>query len=243
MAAEAVSTDSNPVVEAQALKFQHRGATNWRLEIDDFQVWRSEHTYICGPSGCGKTTLLQLLAGVLVPVSGRLQVLGQELSRGRHRDRRRAELMGFVFQSFNLVPYLGAIENVMLPCRFAKKRKERATADGVALQDEAGRLLEHLGIQAPLWTRKPSELSVGQQQRVAVARALIGRPPLIVCDEPTSALDPQSRDRFVDLLVSECQEAGSTALVVSHDPSIRHAFRNSYDLAKGAETTVLRRAA
>ncbi len=231
---------SRKVVDARDLVFRYASGESWQLEVEAMQVAPGEHTYIFGPSGCGKTTLLQLIAGVLTPVGGSMTVLGEDLSRGPRRDRRRAERMGFVFQSFNLVAYLSAIENVLLPCRFARGRRERAAADGRSLRDEAGRLLDSLGIASSLWTRKPNELSVGQQQRVAVARALIGRPPLIVCDEPTSALDPMSRDRFVRLLLAECAAANSTAMVVSHDPAIRDAFQASYDLARADESTRLR---
>ncbi len=234
---------SHHVVEARDLVFRYAGAEPWQLTVEAIQLAAGEHTYIFGPSGCGKTTLLRLVAGVLAPTRGSVTVLGEDLSRGARRDRRRADLMGFVFQSFNLVAYLSAVENVVLPCRFARGRRERATHEGRSLRDEAGRLLEALAIAPSLWDRKPNELSVGQQQRIAVARALIGRPPLILCDEPTSALDPASRDRFIELLLAECAAADSTAVVVSHEPAIRGAFRTSYDLAPAHESTTLRRVA
>ncbi len=232
-----------PVVDVEGLGFSHSRESTWQLSIERLQIEPGEHCYIFGPSGCGKTTLLQLIAGVHVPTKGTLRVLGEELYRGRRRDRRRAEHMGFVFQSFNLVPYLSAIENVTLPCRFAPGRRHRAVAQSGSLKEEAARLMLHLGLDSSHQDRKPGELSVGQQQRVAVARALIGRPPLIVCDEPTSALDPEARDQFIDLLLQECAEAGSTAIVVSHDPALRPAFQTAYDLAATAQSTVLRSAA
>ncbi|MEM6732949.1 MAG: ABC transporter ATP-binding protein [Myxococcota bacterium] len=228
------------VIAASELQFRYARQNTWQLDIPQFHVPAGEHTYVFGPSGCGKTTLLQLIAGVLAPNQGSLQILGESLHTGRRRDQRRAELMGFVFQSFNLVPHLSAVDNIVLPCRFAPQRRSRAIGNGGSLIDEAHRLLERLGLSATLGERKPSELSVGQQQRVAVARALIGRPPLIVCDEPTSALDPEARDRFVELLLDECAAADSTAVVVSHDPSIRGAFRASYDLTPLPEKSVLR---
>lgn len=231
------------VLEASELEFRYPGSSTWRLNIPQLDVNAGEHTYIFGPSGCGKSTLLQLMAGVLTPNQGQMRVMSESLNAGPRRDRRRAEAMGFVFQSLNLVPYLDTLKNVVLPCRFAPARRARAIAESGSLVSEAQRLLEHLGIGAELWTRKPTELSVGQQQRVAVARALIGRPPLIVCDEPTSALDPKARDLFVELLLSECQAAQSTAIVVSHDPSIRSAFKLGYDLTPAQDQTILRRAA
>lgn len=230
------------VLEAAELEFRYPGPSQWQLNIPRIEVCAGEHTYIFGPSGCGKSTLLQLIGGVLSPHRGTIQVMGESLSDGARRDRRRAETMGFVFQSLNLVPYLTTLDNVTLPCRFAPRRRARA-ASNCSLMSEAKRLLEHLGIGADLWHRKPTELSVGQQQRVAVARALIGRPPLIICDEPTSALDPAARDRFVDLLLSECEAAQATAVVVSHDPSIRSAFRLGFDLSPTQNQTTLRRAA
>lgn len=231
------------VVDARGLSFSYENGSGWQLSIDQLHIEPGAHSYIFGPSGCGKTTLLQLIGGVRTPTSGTLHVLGEELYRGVRRDRRRAEKMGFVFQSFNLVPYLSALENVTLPCRFARERRKRAVDQSGSLNAEAARLMSHLGLDSLLHRRKPRELSVGQQQRVAVARALIGRPPLIVCDEPTSALDPDARDRFIDLLLAECAAAGSTAVVVSHDPAIRNAFRAAYDLAPTPRSTVLRSAA
>lgn len=231
------------VVEARDLCFSYSGDDPWRLHLPELRIKRGEHTYIFGPSGCGKTTLLHLLAGVLVAREGHLLVMGQNPGTGAHRDRRRAEHMGFVFQSFNLLPYLSALDNVMLPCRLTPGRRGRAVRAGGTLADEARRLLEHLGIKRSLWTRKPAELSVGQKQRVAIARALIGAPPLVVCDEPTSALDPESRDRFIDLLLAECAEANSTAVVVSHDPAIKKRFVVGYDLTRSREASVLQVAA
>lgn len=233
----------NLAVDISDVTFEYPSNSEWSLALPRMSVAPGEHTYIFGPSGCGKTTLLQLLAGLLVPTSGRLSVHGEDLARGRRRDLRRTELMGFVFQSLNLIPYLNALDNVVLPCRFAPGRRTRATQDLASPQDEAKRLLSHLGLDASLWKRKPNALSVGQQQRVAVARALIGRPPLIICDEPTSALDPASRDRFVELLLSECSAAHSTAIVVSHDHAIRDQFNSKHDLARVHERTILRSAA
>ncbi|MEO1480733.1 MAG: ATP-binding cassette domain-containing protein [Myxococcota bacterium] len=229
-------TTKERVVQASELRFR-REESGWELSVPTFEVTAGRHTYVFGPSGCGKTTLLELIAGVLSPSAGSIEVHGQSLSKGGRRDRRRAELIGFVFQSFNLVPYLGALENVLLPCRFAPARRRRLQRP---LREEGERLLGSLGLGRELWSRKPNELSVGQQQRVAAARALIGTPSLILCDEPTSALDPAARDAFIELLLSECEAAGSTALVVSHDPNIRGAFQASYDLSGEREKAVLR---
>lgn len=231
------------ILEANALEFRYPGASAWRLRVPRLEVGAGEHTYVFGPSGCGKSTLLQLMAGILKPAQGEISVLGENLSQGWHRDRRRAESMGFVFQSLNLVPFLDVVANVTLPCRFAPRRSDRAVAESGALASEAQRLLEQLGISSELWGRQPSQLSVGQQQRVAVARALIGRPPVIVCDEPTSALDPNARDQFVELLLNECRASRATAIVVSHDPALRDVFELRYELSRDGDETVLRRTA
>ena len=231
------------VVDAQDLRFSYADGARWRLQLPELRIPRGQHTYIFGPSGCGKTTLLHLLAGVLSAQEGHLRVMDQDPSQGRNQDRRRAEQMGFVFQSFNLLPYLGALQNVTLPCQFAPARRRRALSRGDTLVDEAGRLLAQLGIDPSMWQAKPTELSVGQQQRIAVARALMGTPPLIVCDEPTSALDPESRDRFIELLLGECAEAGATAVVVSHDPAIKEHFAVSYDLSRSQDASTLKVAA
>jgi putative ABC transport system ATP-binding protein len=185
--------------------------------------------FVRGPSGSGKSTLLALLGGVLVPASGSLAVLGTALDRlgGAERDRFRADHVGFVFQLFNLIPYLSVIDNVLLACRFSPRRAERA---GSRIGDEAVRLLERLGIAGRLLATRASDLSVGQQQRVAAARALLGRPELVVADEPTSALDAEAQQAFIRLLREECEAAGSTLIFVSHDYRLACAFHREVDL-------------
>ena len=161
------------------------------LDIAGFSLGRGERLFLRGPSGSGKSTLLGLIAGVLEVQSGRIEVLGEDLTAlsGGQRDRLRAGRMGVIFQMFNLVPYLSVVQNVMLPCRFSPAR--RASTGGHPA-GEARRLLARLGLSDEnLLARPVTELSVGQQQRVAVARALIGGPELLIADEPTSALDPE----------------------------------------------------
>ena len=143
--------------------------------------------------------------------------------------RIRNKRIGFVFQQFNLVPYLPVIDNVLLPCRFSARRREQAQAGGTSLRGEAERLLSHLDLARDLWVRPATDLSVGQQQRVAAARALIGHPELLIADEPTSALDAERQEAFLDLLLREANAAGSTVLFVSHDRRLASHF--VHDLA------------
>ena len=203
------------------------------LDIPELTVARGERVFVRGPSGSGKTTLLGLLGGVLAPTSGQVVVLGQEIGHLRQakRDQFRAQHIGFIFQMFNLIPYLTVIENVTLPLGFAPQRLQKIQSEGLTADQEALRLLAHLGLCAPkLLQRKVTELSIGQQQRVAAARALIGSPELIIADEPTSALDTETREAFIQLLFAECKAANSTLIFVSHDPHLEHLFDRSFAL-------------
>ena len=191
-----------------------------------------ERVFIHGPSGSGKSTLLALLGGVLIPERGSVQVLGTELSSlpPARRDRFRGDHVGFVFQLFNLVPYLSVLENVVLPCRFSARRRGRAIDAGGSVHAEAVRLLSHLDLEPSLLARQVTDLSVGQQQRVAAARALLGRPEIVVADEPTSALDANRQESFLRLLLQECAAAGATLLFVSHDRRLAVQFTREIDL-------------
>lgn len=199
------------------------------LDIPEMRVVRGERVFLHGPSGSGKTTLLGLLAGVLAPSAGQLMVLGQDLGalRSAARDRFRAAHVGYVFQMFNLIPYLSVRDNITLPCRVSSAR--RARLNGMDPIAEAERLSASLELSGLLDT-PVTALSVGQQQRVAVARALIGAPELIVCDEPTSALDADRRDRFLELLFASVAASGSTLLFVSHDLSLAERFGRTISL-------------
>lgn len=202
------------------------------LAISSLTLEAGERAFLYGPSGSGKSTLLGLIGGVLVARSGRVTVLDVDLSevRSSARDRFRADHIGFVFQQFNLVPYLSVVDNVCLPCRYSARRQTRAIESDGSAAKAAARLLSSLGINKRLRSRKSTDLSVGQQQRVAVARALIGRPEIIIADEPTSALDSLRRGNFIDLLLEECLKSGSTIVFVSHDPALASHFDRSIDL-------------
>ena len=172
------------------------------VDIADFAVPRGENLFLEGPSGSGKSTLLGLVGGILTPAEGTVEVLDESLGElgAAARDRFRADHIGFVFQMFNLLPYLSMVDNVVLPCRFSGARAEAAIESAGSAREEALRLLGRLGFASEtLRGRQVTELSIGQQQRVAVARALIGRPALVIADEPTSALDANTRLKFVDL--------------------------------------------
>lgn len=216
-------------VELQDVRFAYRGGPAV-LDIPELRVMRGERLFLHGPSGSGKTTLLGLLAGVLAPTAGRVAILGTDVGsmRGAARDRFRAAHIGYVFQMFNLIPYLPVRDNITLPCRLSAARRERLA--GAAMGAEAERLAARLEIR-DLLDAPVSKLSVGQQQRVAVARALIGAPELVVCDEPTSALDADRRDRFLALLFASCDAANSTLVFVSHDLGLAGEFGRTVSLA------------
>ena len=172
--------------------------------------------------------MLSLLAGVLLPRAGTVRLLGREWASlsAAGRDRMRANHLGYIFQQFNLLPYLPVLDNALLPCRFRARRSAHA-ADTRA---EACRLLERAGLGPSLWTRKAAALSVGQQQRVAAVRALVGGPELVLADEPTSALDEPLRESFMELLLGACAAAGSALIFVSHDARLASKFDRSIAL-------------
>jgi putative ABC transport system ATP-binding protein len=219
--------DESPVIEISDLSFTWKKQAKPVLNIAVLQINQGERVFLRGPSGSGKSTLLNLLAGVALPQAGVLKVLGQELSAlgSAQRDHFRAHHIGFIFQMFNLIPYLSVVENVTLPCRFSDKRKHKVLAQADSLEQEAIRLLGHLDMAHSDVLHKPvNELSVGQQQRVAAARALIGSPELVIADEPTSSLDADRSSAFIDLLFLECDNANSTMVFVSHDNSLEAPF-------------------
>ncbi len=214
-----------PIAELDKVVFRWSARDAACLDIERFALSPGERVFLHGPSGSGKSTLLGLLGGVLVQERGSVRVLGQSLEKlgAASRDRFRADHVGFIFQQFNLIPYLSAIENVMLPCRFSARRA-RLSAD-------AARLMSRLDLHPSLHHRLAMRLSVGQQQRVAAARALIGRPELVIADEPTSSLDAERQRIFLDLLLHQCAEADATLLFVSHDHRLAGAFDREVALA------------
>ncbi|MCE1172824.1 ABC transporter ATP-binding protein [Azovibrio restrictus] len=221
-----------PAILLEQLRFRWQRQAPLCLDIPALDIQAGERVFLYGPSGSGKSTLLGLLGAVHQPESGRIEVLGQDLARlsGSGRDRFRVDHIGFIFQQFNLIPYLPVLDNVLLPCRFSARRRARAGQDHG--RQEARRLLEALGLEGEQLGRQASQLSVGQQQRVAAARALIGSPELIIADEPTSALDADRQDDFLELLLQECAAQGTTLLFVSHDHRLAPHFTRELSLVQ-----------
>jgi putative ABC transport system ATP-binding protein len=217
------------VLDLQALRYRWPGASADTLVLDSLRLAPGDKVFLRGPSGCGKSTLLSLAAGVLLPQAGQVRLLGQDWAglRSGARDRWRADHLGYIFQQFNLLPYLSVLDNVRLPLRFSRRRATRSAASGA---DSAEMLLERSGLPPGLWRQPAGALSVGQQQRVAAARALIGAPELVVADEPTSALDEDLRESFMALLLERCAAARSALLFVSHDLRLAARFDRIIDL-------------
>ncbi len=186
------------------------------LDIPRFEIGEGEQVVLRGRSGCGKTTLLNCIAGLTTVDSGRIEVNGKDVVRlpEATRDRFRASYIGFVFQTFNLLPAFSALENVMLGMTFTGGRPD---------EGRARELLEQVGLGHRL-THKPRALSVGEQQRVAVARALANRPVLLLADEPTANIDPAHQQQVIDLLRAACDREGIAMLLVTHSPEVSEQF-------------------
>ncbi len=226
--------NSAAAIELSGMRFAWRDDLEPVLMIDHLQIDQGERVFIVGPSGGGKSTLLSLFAGVVVPQQGKVKVNGYRLDalNGAERDRFRADNIGFIYQMFNLIPYLSVVENVTLPCRFSSRRKDRASSQSSGCQNEAMRLLNHLGMDEAAVVDQPvTELSVGQQQRVAAARALIGTPEILIADEPTSSLDANRREAFIQLLFNECDRKDITIVFVSHDKGLENLFDRTIRLS------------
>lgn len=220
------------VIEISDVAFSWPGPEGYRISIDRFALNKGSRTLLLGPSGSGKSTLLSLLCGIAAPSRGTIRLLGTDITQlsSRARDRFRAEHIGIIFQMFNLLPYGSVVDNVLLPLSFAGQRRKRAQASGSA-EAEAMRLLGELGLSTSQCQSTAAKLSVGQQQRVAVARALIGAPEIIIADEPTSALDTARQASFLDLLSNQVAQSGSTLIMVSHDETLGSRFDHVLQLS------------
>lgn len=217
-------------VSIRDLKFRYHDDGPLILDISSFDVQTGEKVFLLGPSGSGKSTFLEVVSGVLPAKAGKLEVCGHDLTKksAHERDVLRGSHIGYIFQSFNLVPYLSVQENIELPLLLNQERARRLKKDRVA---EMKRLADHLEI-GPYLTRPVSQLSVGQQQRVAACRALLGSPELILADEPTSALDQEVREKFIRLLFECCDETKAAVLFVSHDRTLIPLFDREFALPK-----------
>ena len=195
---------------------QPEGGSLTVLDLNEFHVDAGEQVALIGKSGGGKTTLLHLIAGLLAPDTGSIKIDGVELTKlsEQGRDRFRAGAIGYVFQTFNLLPAFSALENVRLGMTFGLGRQPLA---------RAAELLDRVGL-ADRANYKPSQLSVGQQQRVSIARALAGQPKLLLADEPTANVDPASAENVLELIRSTCKEEGVAMLMVTHDMEIASMF-------------------
>jgi len=186
------------------------------LDIPEFNVAEAEQMVIVGRSGCGKTTLLHIIAGISRPTSGKVRVDDWEITLlpEAECDRFRAERIGYVFQTFNLLPGFTALENVLLSMRFARGHVDKARAK---------HLLARVGLEHRL-THRPPMLSVGEQQRVAVARALANKPKLVLADEPTANVDSGSQQDVLDLIRESCREEDVALVMVTHAPEVAKQF-------------------
>lgn len=213
---------TDPVLRVSDVGFRWPGRSGFSLTVPDLSVAPGESVLLLGESGSGKSTLLSLICGTVRPDHGTIVAAGEDITTlsGGARDRMRAERIGVIFQQFNLLPFGSVVDNILLPLRFAPDRRRRA-GDAPA---EAARLCLALGLPGDVIKAKAGTLSVGQQQRVAVARALIGQPPLIIADEPTSALDADSQAAFLDLLFAQAAEHRTSLLMVSHDARLGARF-------------------
>jgi len=214
------------VIDLRGMQFAYRGST-FQLDIPSFSVQGGERLAVIGPSGSGKTTLLNLIAGILTPVKGRVEVAGTEVSAlgdARRRDFRIRNI-GFVFQDFELLDYLNVLDNILHPYRITGALRLDRTVRG-----RAERLAERLGVGDKL-KRRADELSQGEKQRVAICRALLPGPRLILADEATGNLDPRNKGRILDLLFDSVADHGATLLAVTHDHELLPRFDRVVDFA------------
>lgn len=227
-------TTAEPILDLADVRFRWPGRAGFALSVPALSIGAGETVLLLGESGSGKSTLMSLICGTIIAETGRVRLAGRDILTlsGRARDQFRADHIGVIFQQFNLLPFGSVLDNILLPLHFAPARRRRVSDE----RAEALRLIRALGLP-DLLAAKASTLSVGQQQRVAVARALIGSPPLILADEPTSALDAANQQGFLDLLFEQVSDQGSTLLMVSHDPRLSERFDRVLTMEEIARST------
>ena len=214
-------------IDISQLSFRWPGRHDDLLNIPHLSVSQGESVFIHGASGSGKSTLLNLLTSVLIPTRGDITILDQNITKAgkAKHDSFRADHFGIIFQQFNLIPYLTVMENILLPLSFSKYRQSKVDKSNLALHEYTLALLSSLSLNSQdIFNRNITELSTGQQQRIATARALIGSPEIIIADEPTSALDSDAKHGFIELLFNQIKKTNSTLIFVSHDQSLATMF-------------------
>ncbi len=216
------------IVKIESLRFQWSKNNNFKIFVPKLEVGRGKKVLFLGESGSGKTTLLSLICGFLEPLSGSISINDKIISdlTSTNKDAYRSDNIGIIFQQFNLLPYANVIDNIILPLYFSKQRSKKVENKINAAMD----LCNQLRLPESILNQKASNLSVGQQQRVAVARALIGSPSIIVADEPTSSLDTEAQELFLDLMFDQISKNSSTLLMVSHDKSLTNYFDQVIDI-------------
>ncbi|WP_430817584.1 ABC transporter ATP-binding protein [Carboxylicivirga sp. RSCT41] len=220
------------MINIRNLRFSWSDQDTSLFNFHSLSVIQGEHLFLSGPSGSGKSTLLNLIGGVIVPQKGEVEILGTVINKLKdaERDSFRADHIGYIFQQFNLVPYLSVVDNITLPCRFSGRRYRAAMHQSKSIREEAVRLLERLGMDINAMNKPVTELSTGQQQRVAAARALIGKPEIVIADEPTSALDAHTQEAFLNLLFYEARSWNTTIVFVSHDQRLAKLFDRTEEI-------------
>tara|TARA_B000000532_G_C18850087_1_gene399076 strand:- start:611 stop:1297 length:687 start_codon:yes stop_codon:yes gene_type:complete len=210
------------IIKIESLNFYWSKKSNFKIFVPSLEIKKGEKVLLLGESGSGKTTLLSLICGFLNPLSGNISINGNTINKlsSKTKDEYRADNIGIIFQQFNLLPYANVVDNVLLPLYFSQARSKNIVNKRAAALE----LFKQLRLPDDIAQYKASNLSVGQQQRVAVARALIGNPSLIIADEPTSSLDTNAQQLFLDLMFKQISENNSTLLMVSHDKSLSNRF-------------------
>jgi len=223
------------ILNLNDVRYRWPGRASFDLHVPELSLAAAETVLLLGESGSGKSTLLSLICGTVMARSGAVCVAGTEIAKlsAGQRDRFRGEHIGLIFQQFNLLPFASVRDNILLPLRFAPLRAGRVDHPSA----EAARLCRDLGLPGGILGAQAGSLSVGQQQRVAAARALIGTPPLIVADEPTSSLDAATQATFLELLFAQSRAFGSTVLMVSHDARLADQFDRVIQMSDIAHAT------
>ena len=216
------------IIKIDSVRFHWSKKSSFKIFVANFEINKGEKVLLLGESGSGKTTLLSLICGFLNPLSGSISINGSTINKlsSKTKDEHRADNIGIIFQQFNLLPYANVIDNIVLPLYFSKVRSSNVTNQ----RESALNLCKQLRLPDDIDQYKASSLSVGQQQRVAVARALIGNPSLVIADEPTSSLDTDAQQIFLDLMFEQISNNKSTLLMVSHDRSLAERFDRLIDI-------------